>query len=173
MKKLTFLLFTALIFSGITTGCGYKFGSLAHPQLESVAVAPVINDTLAYNASTILRGVLTERFTVDGSLKLVSMHSADCIIYARITDVAYKPIGYGSDPNGDDTFLANEWNCKVTVEFSAVIPGRGKPLIKNQQTTGSASFFNGPDMETSRHSAMRQAFLTAAKNIVSRVTEGW
>jgi hypothetical protein len=122
---------------------------------------------------------------VDAQLRIAALAVADDeqpvvlgqlfygFLYARITDVSYKPVGYGSDPNGDDTFLANEWNCKVTVEFSAVIPGRGKPLIKNQQTTGSASFFNGPDMETSRHSAMRQAFLTAAKNIVSRVTEGW
>ena len=160
-----------MFFAG--AGCSYKFGSLAHPQLESIAVAPVVNDTLAYNASAVLRGVLTERFTVDGSLKLKSIGTADCILYAKITDVSYRAVGYGSDSSGDDTFLANEWDCKVTVAFSVVIPGRGKPLIKDQTVSGAASFFNGPDMETSRLNAMRQAFLMAAKTMVSRVTEGW
>ena len=41
-----------------------------HPQLNRVAVAPVTNETLSYNAAAILRNKLTEVFTTDGSLKL-------------------------------------------------------------------------------------------------------
>jgi hypothetical protein len=146
---------------------------LGHPQLESVAVAPVINDTLAYNASAALRGLLCERITTDGTLKLKTVESADCIVYAKVKKVEYQALNYGSMPNGDDTLLANEWSCTVTVSFSLILPGRGKPLVAERTVSGSSKFINGPDMETSRHSAMRQAFLTAAKNIVSRVTEGW
>lgn len=166
-----YLIAAAVLF--VCSGCGYKFGSLAHPQLKSIAVAPVANDTLAYNASAVLRGVLCERFTTDGSLKLKSLHSADCILYARITDVAYQAVGYGKDPHGDDTFLANEWKCRVTVEYSVVIPGRAKPLISNRKATGSTNFTNGPDMETSRSNALHQACFSASKVIISNITEGW
>ncbi|MBO5667875.1 MAG: hypothetical protein J6S43_01990 [Lentisphaeria bacterium] len=173
MKKssLLSLLVSAVIL--LAGGCGYHFGSLAHPQLESIAVAPVINDTLAFNAAAVLRGLLAERFTTDGSLKLKSKEKADCILYARVTDVSYKASDYGTDHFGDDTFLGNEWRCTVKVEYSVIIPGRGKPLIANRTATGTSDFLNGPDMETARLNSMRQALFAATKNIVSNVTEGW
>ncbi|MBE6364249.1 MAG: hypothetical protein E7053_00695 [Lentisphaerae bacterium] len=171
MKKILLLasVSTLLIF----TGCGYKFGSLNHPQLQSIAVAPVTNETLAYNASAVLRGLLCERFTTDGSMKLESDEAADCILYARVTEVTYQALDYGTAPDGDDSFLANEWRCKVTVEYSVILPGRGKPLIHNRVATGNADFITGPDLETSRRNAMRQALFAATKSIVSNITEGW
>ncbi len=154
-------------------GCGYTCGSIAHPQLKTVAVAPVINDTTSYNSSAILRGLLSERFTTDGSMQLKTMETADCIVYAKITDVRYQAIDYGVASNGDDTYLANEWRCEADVEFSVVLPGRGKPLIANRKVTGKTKFINGPDMETSRNNALRQALFSATKTIVSSITEGW
>ena len=70
------LVLTATLFCA---GCGYKFGSTMHPQITSVAVAPVTNETLSYNASAVLRQKLTELFTTDGSLKLKSIGNADTI----------------------------------------------------------------------------------------------
>ena len=171
MKKSTLCLlaFAMLLFAG----CGYKFGSLAHPQLQSIAIAPVTNDTLAYNAAAVLRGMLTERVTTDGSLKLKSQTKADCILYARVADVKYSAIDFGTTALGDDTYLANEWKCSVTVEFSVVIPGRGAPLIANRMVTGTSKFITGPDLETSRISGMRQALFDASKQIISGVVEGW
>lgn len=161
------------MFVVLAGGCGYTFGSLAHPQIKSVAVAPVVNDTLAYNAAAVLRGLLNERFNTDGSLKLKSLSTADCIVYARITDVSYKALSYGTTHDGDDTFLANEWRCSVSVEYSVILPGRAKPLISNAAASGTSDFITGPDLESSRRNAMRQACFAAAKNIVSGVTEGW
>lgn len=170
MKKFWLLMtVSAALFTG---GCAYRFGALSHPQLQSTAVAPVINDTLAFNASALLRGVLTERIVTDGALKLESMRKADCIIYAKITDVSYRALDYATI-NGDDSFLANEWQCSVTVQFSVILPGRGKPLIANKVVVGSSKFLNGPDMENSRQNALRQSCFDAAKKIVSELTEGW
>lgn len=171
MKKITFSLLFCAAF--LLTGCGYKFGSLSHPQLQSIAIAPVTNDTLAYNAAAVLRGMLSERVTTDGSLKLKSKGKADCVLYAKITDVKYSALDFGTTALGDDTYLANEWRCTVTVEFSVVIPGRGAPLISNRTVTGTSDFITGPDLETSRQSGMRQAFFDASKKIVSNVVEGW
>ncbi|MBE6358075.1 MAG: hypothetical protein E7057_02375 [Lentisphaerae bacterium] len=171
MKKFYSLLAAAVCV--LMCGCGYTVGSLGHPQLESVAVAPVTNDTLAYNAAATLRGLLCERVTTDGTMKLKSLESADCIIYAKVKKVSYNALNYGTLPNGDDTILANEWNCKVEVVFSLIMPGRGKPLFAERTVSGSSKFINGPNMETSRENALRQALFDAAKTVVSNITEGW
>ena len=155
------------------SGCGYSFGSLAHPQLETIAVAPVINETVYYNASAVLRGVLAERITVDGSLKLKDARKADCIIYARIMEVLYTATDTKTLPDGTEAFLPHEWKCQVKVQYSLIIPGRAKPLIYNAQTTGSAMFTTGPDLEISRQNGMKMALFAAAKNVVSGVVEGW
>lgn len=171
MKKSALFIVAAAML--LFTGCGYKFGSLAHPQLESIAVAPVINDTIYYNASSMLRGFVSECVTVDGSLKLKDARKADCIIYARVTEVTYEAMGAATLPDGSDSFMPNEWKCKVSVQYSLVLPGRAKPLISNASVTGTSMFTNGPDLETSRQSAMRMALFSAAKNIVSGIVEGW
>lgn len=157
----------------IISGCGYQFGSLAHPQMETIAVAPVINDTIFYNGSAMLRGLLSERITVDGSLKLKDAHKADCILYARIIDVAYQAMDASSLPDGSDSLMPTEWKCVVKVQYSLVLPGRAKPLVSNASVTGSAMFTNGPDLETSRQSALRMALFSAAKGVVSGIVEGW
>ena len=161
------LLLAVMLFSG----CGYKIGNMGHPQLKSVAIAPVINDTLAYNASANLRGLLAERFQLDGTMKLTGMDKADCIVYARITKVTLQEVA-ASSRKGED-ILPNQWAVTITVEYSVVIPGKQTPLIQKQQVNGKAEFMSGPDIELSRNYAMKQACFDAAKNIVSQVTESW
>ena len=163
------MIFSAVIL--MLNGCGYTMGTLGHPQLESVAVAPVSNETLFYNASAQMRMMLTECFTTDGTLKLVSANKADCIVYAQITDVKFNSIDWSS--GNDDSFTANEWRCIVNVTYSVVLPGRAKPLVDNGKITGSSDFTSGPDLESARINGMRQAMFSAAKKMVAAVTEAW
>ena len=163
-----FSIFAAIIFSG----CGYKMGTLVHPQLETVAVAPVVNETLSYNASAMLRQKLTEAFMTDGSLKLKSVSEADCIVYARILKVNYYEIG-GHIGNTDDDFLPDEWKVTADVEFSVIIPGRAKPLIGPKTVSSSAEFVGEADLENARTNGLRQALYNASRMIVTNLTEAW
>ena len=165
----------ALLLAATICGCGYRIGNLGHPQLKSVAVAPVVNDTLAYNAAANLRGLLSECFQTDGTLKLTGMSKADCIVYARITSVNFSEISWGSrdKANGNDSFTPNQWLVKLKTEYSVIIPGKATPLIKSQKVTASAEFMSGPDIEISRNYAIKQACFIAAKTIVSELTEAW
>lgn len=169
MKNILLLSLIAAVM--LISGCGYKVGYLGHPQLSTVAVAPVANDTLSYNASSILRQKLSEVFTTDGTMKLKSLTKADCIVYARIVKVSYaQSTGRLSD---EDDFLPVEWNVTAEVEFSLVIPGRGKPLIGPQKVTGSAEFISDADLENARNNALNQALFNVARTVVSNVTEAW
>lgn len=167
----TFFLSLAVTAALMFSGCGYRVGSLMHPQISSVAVAPVVNETVMYNASAILRQKLAELFTTDGSLKLKNIGNADCIVYARIVKISYKESsGHISD---DDEFLPNEWTVTADVEFSVVIPGRAKPLIGPRVVSGTSQFVSDADLENARTNGMRQALFDAARSVVSNLTEAW
>ena len=167
MKNLI-LICAALMLSG----CGYRIGSMMHPQINSVAVAPVTNETLSYNAASILRSKLAEVFTTDGSLKLKSISTADCIVYARVLKVNFADIS-GHIGTTDDDFLPDEWKVVVTVEYSVIIPGRAKPLIGPRTITADAEFVGEADLENARNNGVRQALFMAAQTIVSNITEAW
>lgn len=155
----------------LAAGCGYSVGPLGHPQLKTVAVAPVVNETLSYNAAAQMRNLLSECFTTDGTMKLVSMTKADCIVYARITDVKISEVSWSD--SDDEEFQPNEWRCTVQVAYSVILPGRGRPLVSDRSASGSAEFVTGPDLEGSRINGMRQAMFDASKKIVANITEAW
>ena len=154
-------------------GCGYQVGSLMHPQIKTVAIAPVVNETVHYNLSADVRSLLAERFMTDGSLKVVDMSEADCIVYARILSVKFSEVAWTSREERDDLIVPNQWKADLMIEYSVILPGRGTPLLGNRTTSGSAEFETGPEMEIGRSYGIRQAAYAAAKNVVSGVTEGW
>jgi len=176
MKKHMFPVFSLLAALALLVcgGCGYRIGSLAHPQLKAVAVAPVQNETVEYNLTAQVRNLLCERFMTDGSLKLVDEKEADCIVYARITDVKFSEVSWAKqDKAQDDLYVPNQWHVNLSIEFSVIIPGRAEPLVKPRTVTGGADFETGPDQMTGRLNGVRQAAYAAAKNVVASFTEGW
>ena len=156
-----------------TGGCGYTFSSLGHPQINSVAIAPVTNETLTYNAASVLRNQLCERFMVDSHLKLTNKSKADCIVYARVTQVKMIDEDYESIARNDDDFIPSEWRMLVAVQYSVIIPGRAKPLISNRSVVGETTILNDPDLEIVKRNGLKQALNEAAKKIVAEFSENW
>lgn len=172
MKK-TFFLLAAVLFL-LPGGCGYRIGSLMHPQIKSIAVAPVVNETVVYNVAGNLRSLLCERFMTDGSLKLLNESKADCILYARVLDVSYSEIGWTSNRIDEDSnFQPEFWQVNVKVEFSVILPGRAAPLISKRTVTGNSWFESNVDLEEARNNGVKQGLFDAAKQIVDATTEAW
>ncbi len=159
-----------LLFS---SGCGYQVGSLMHPQVKTIAIAPVVNDTLSYNASAEMRNLLSEQFMLDGSLKVVSLSKADCQVFVRITQVAFSEVTSRSYDDEDEIFVPDEWRTTVTAEFSVIIPGRREALVPRRTVTGSANFQAPGDMDASRRRGIQQACREAAKQVVEFTTTAW
>lgn len=152
-------------------GCGYRIGSLMHPQINSIAIAPVVNETVAYNLAPQVRSLLCETFQQDGSLQLRRESNADCILYARIVDVKFTSSTWSSTYD-EENYVPTEWKVDVTIEYTVVIPGELKPLAKGK-VSGKSTFMTGADMETGRTNGVRLAAFDAAKKVVHQVTEGW
>ena len=59
-----FSLLSLVLTCFLTTSCGYQVGSMMHPQIQSIAVADVKNDTKEPYVSSVMRGNLAEQFQV-------------------------------------------------------------------------------------------------------------
>lgn len=169
MKKLLFAFCAALLL--LAPGCGYRIGFTGHPQISSVAVAPVTNETLFYNAAGMLRSHLCERITTDGTYELRRENDADCIIHARVLRFDFYQLSWSA--KDDDQFFPEYYKVMATVEYSVILPGRVKPLIGPKKVTASAMFDHIIDLETARRNGVKQALWQAAKKIVDGVTERW
>lgn len=152
--------------------CGYHLGSIAHPQVKTMGIAPVVNETLEYNVSAYMRRNLCEQVMKDGSYKLKDLKQADCIIYAKICKVAYTAV---TDASYDDehVYRAAEWRVEIMVEFQAVIPGRKEPLVPKGLVRGTTIFQVWADMDTNKRRGVEMACYDAARQIIHQCTENW
>ena len=153
-------------------GCGYHLGSIAHPQIKTVAIAEVKNETYEVLAASLLRSILAERFQFDNSLKLTSMEKADCIVYARVINVVNSSISWNANGTNED-YRANEYQLSVTVQYKVLMPGRAKPLVPQSVASSSCLYLFALDPAIGRIGALKQALLRISNEIVSATTEAW
>ena len=172
MKNIICKLFLSVSFILLLSSCGYQVGSLMHPQVKTIAVAPIKNETRYPFLSAFMRGSLCEQYQLDGSLKVKQLDTADCIIFGRIIDVQVR--GSSEDSyDGEQTYRAAEWNVRVTMEFVVMIPGRKKPLVAKRRVVGTANFQVMADQAITKRRGIQQACRDAAKKAVVYTTEAW
>ena len=153
-------------------GCGYKIGSIMHPQVKSIAIAPVTNDTLEPFAAAQMSAALREKFQFDNSLKVKELQTADCILYGKIIEVKTTATMEDST-DGEQTYRAAEWRVAVIFEFVVMIPGRKKPLINKRRVSGAAKYQVAADQAITRRRGVQQACRDAAEQAVVYTTEAW
>ena len=167
------LLSAAVLFASLLLpGCGYHLGSIAHPQIKTVAIADVKNETYEVLAAALLRDLLAERFQFDNSLKLTSLDKADCIVYARVKNVVNNNVTWRYNRKDED-YRANEFRLTVTVEYTVRMPGRAEPLVPLTTVSGRSLYLFAHDPAIGRVSALKQALLRISNRIVSATTEAW
>jgi len=139
---------------------------MGHPQIHTIAIAPVKNDTTVYNLAWILRNVLVEQFMLDGTLKAVDEKKADCILYARIVSSSVRVVAEKHKYDRSSGSFEPD-------EYSVIIPGQKKPLIPLRKVAGSANYQAPGDVDAARRRAAAQACREAAREIVEFTTEAW
>lgn len=167
------LIFTAIpLLCLAVSSCGYHVGSVMHPQVETIAIAPMKNETLEEFATPSMRQALSEQFQVDNSLKLKTVEEADCVMYGRITKIKTTAIGFVST-NNEQTYTPGEFALEITFEFSVIVPGRSKPLIHTREVVGKAAYQVNADNEIARRRGIQMACRDAAQKAVVYTVEAW
>lgn len=170
--RLHAVLFSALACCFVFTSCGYHIGSVMHPQVKTIAIADVKNETKEMNLSAIMRQQLSEQFQFDNSLKVKSIEEADCIVYCRVLKVENKSVTWQAQDN-DMIFRPSEFNIEITVEFSVIMPGVSEPLVKTRTLTDSSYYQFNSDPAVGRANGLKQACYRMARQIVEYTVEGW
>ncbi len=172
LSVLNHAILLALLLPIILTSCGYHLGPIMHPQVKTIAIAPVENDSIEPEVSAHLRQSLAEQFELDGALKVKSLSEADCVLYARVTKVANT--GTSTDSyDGNQTYTPAEFSLSITVEYTVIIPGRTEPLIELREISGSAKYQVLADSNIARRRGVQQACRDAAEQAVVYVVEAW
>ena len=153
--------------------CGYyHMGSMMHPQIKTIAISTIRNDTREPLLTELARQQIAAQFQSDNSLKLVSKEEADCILYVRIVSVSnsmrrYKP------SYEDDDYRPAEFHISVSAEMEVLIPGRSEPLIPKRTVSGGANYQYNVDPQVGRYYGLRQASFDLGGQIVEYTTEAW
>lgn len=170
--KRLFALAAFVLLALITTGCGYHMGSMMHPQIKTIAIADIKNDTKEPLLTEIMRGQLAEQIMTDGSLKLVSKEEADCVLYCHIKKVTQINTRDDSD-DGQETYRPTEFSITVNGSFVVKIPGRHEDLIPMRNISGTARYQYESDPQLAKFSGLKQACLNFARRAVQYTTEAW
>jgi hypothetical protein len=165
-----------IAFSGLfvlfLSGCGYHLGAFGNPQIKTIAISPIINDTIQINASTYMKQALVDRFHFDSAYKVVKISDADAILYGRITKIDFTAPSILTANEGV-TFMTKEFGCNLEFEYSLIIPGRATPVVPQTTVSGSSQFQVPVDLFPARQSGIQLSSRNAAETVVWRCTEGW
>ena len=156
----------------LCSSCGYRMGSMMHPQIQSIAIAEIQNDTVEPLLTALARQEICASFQTDNSLTLKSQKQADCILYCRILSVKNRGVRYDSQYD-DDAYIPAEFAITVEAEFTVLIPGRSEPLIRKRTVQGSAHYQYNADPQIGKYYGLRQACYQMARQMVEYTTEAW
>jgi len=171
-KKILAVCLSAMLLPLILCGCGYHMGSMMHPQIKTIAISDIRNDTREPLLTAVVRNQLAEAFQFDNSLSLKQKDEADCILYCRIISAETRTIRESSTDN-DRTYRPSEFRITLNAEFMVKIPGKSEPLIKLRPVSGSANYQYNADPNVGKYYGMRQAAYNLSRLIVEYTTEAW
>jgi hypothetical protein len=160
-------------------GCQYQWGPVAHPQIRSLGVGLLGNDTRESSASATLRGKIAEAVSKEPGMTLAQPDQADAVVEGRVVTISQHQLARAklrSDADvrdKADVYQTSLYRLEVTVEYEVRIPGYAKPFIERRQVIGQADMGNWPDPQIPRASALSLALADAATQIVATVTEAW
>lgn len=155
------------------SSCGYyHMGSMMHPQIKTIAISTIRNDTREPLLTELARVQIAARFQSDNSLKLVSKEEADCILYVRLVSSKNSMRRYNPGYE-EDEYRPAEFHIDLTAEMEVLIPGRSEPLIAKRTVTGGANYQYNVDPQVGKYYGMRQACYDLAGEIVEYTTEAW
>ena len=173
LRKSLAVCFLALgcVLSGVSCGY-YHMGSMMHPQIKTIAIAAIRNDTREPLLTELARTQIAAQFQSDNSLKLVSKEEADCILYVRLVSVStsmrrYKPSYV------DDDYRPSEFRVSLTAEMEVLVPGRSEPLIRKRTVSAAACYQYNVDPQVGKYYGLRQACYELGGDIVEYTTEAW
>jgi len=163
------------LFSGLSTalllaGCmGYQLGGTRPEGIETVYMAPVVNETSEPAIELQVTEALRQRLQFDGRLKLKNaVGNADAIMEVTLTDYRLTAIAFRDDLKT----TARQYRLRIT-GVATLTDAKKRKTISESKTYGEATFTFESDLTTSKRDALPRAAQDIAKFMVDDLIEQW
>jgi hypothetical protein len=171
----------AILLAGVGALSGFgcrslQSGSLAHPQIRSIAVGRILNQTADAGMAFQLRSSLVEELIRDASIKLVGRKQAQTIMEAQILSFKFDQVAESktrADADGNSTYQTEVYRATVNLKVRLMVPGRSAPAVDWREVSGSVEFSRLPDLAATRVQALRQALAAGSSRAVTVMVEAW
>lgn len=159
---------STLLFSGCM---GYKLGGATHEGIETVAMAPVINNTTEPAIEIQVTHAMRDRIQFDGRMKLVNKpENADAVIEITLTNYDMRPIAYKTEEGLRTT--PDLYRLKIT-GVAEMRNSKTGDVISSSKTYGESTFEFTSDITTSKRMALGPAAHEIAKFMLDDLIEAW
>lgn len=164
-------LLSAFLLSFALSGCvsGYRLGSTLPPDIKSVHV-PIVNNQTdePLLADEVTRAVLAQ-VQRDGSLDIESPEAADAILRVTVTDFRLEPLGF----EATDRRRVDEYRLRLIANAELVRTSSGNTLARAGDLQGRSDFELTGDLTSGKRLGTPGAAEDLARRIVAAVTEAW
>jgi hypothetical protein len=169
MKRIIHL-FSSLMITLLLSGCmGYQLGGTRPEGVETVYMAPVVNETTEPAIELQVTDALRQRFQMDGRLKLKNAaENADAILEVTLTNYRLTAIAFRDDLKT----TAQQYRLRITGVATLTDSETGK-IISESRTYGESTFTFEFDLTTSKRDALPRAAQEIAKFMVDDLIERW
>ncbi len=176
------LFFLVILGTGLSlTSCkSYHWGSVAHPQLQKIAVGSFANDTDEPGLEAVLRQGLAEALMLDGSIQVVEAAAADVVLRGRILSYESSPLAAAqaraSRHTASDgrTYQTSVYGLEVAVQYELIIPNKSSlPVLAPARIKGRAEYAGLPDLQLSKRQGLQRALNEVAGKVAAAVVEAW
>ncbi len=172
MKITKFLLILNILL--ITACSNYTVGRLMHPQIKTIGIGQIKNDTDQPRLSVFMIEKLKERIMQDASLRVVPVEEADIILTGTIVGYKTDSRGYAhQDEREDDgdAFFSTIFRASIT--FNYEVKTRKQWDLLSGTVTEGADFTELVDQFEEQRNAFRRAAYEVSKKVVVQITEAW
>ena len=146
--------------------CGYSAGSLLPKHIKKIYIPTFENETTRYGIEQDLTARVTEAFTADNRLLVVSEGEADAMLRGTIVGYEKGALTF------DRAQSVDEFKIEITVSVEFEDLREGKVLWKEGEFRAWESYTERED-EPGEEEALEAAITTLATDMVSRTIEGW
>ena len=170
------LVLTSLLLAATFSACGYHHESLAHPQIRSVAIGAIDNDSEDPRLGILMNEALKEAVMHDGSFRLVTVDEADVIITGHFAEIKQQGVGFHRGDTSTDKASAKTYrndSYRSNLNFDYKLQTRKDLLIKQTSRSESADFVESLDFQSDRREALKVACRRLAGKVVISLSEGW
>lgn len=168
MKKTGILLGLVILLA--FPGCGYRLGGVKPAALSKVSAIRMTafeNNSFEPAAGALVSSALSEAIQKDGSFRLGSRGNAQARIEGSVTSVEFVQLRSSSQ----DTYESSELGLVLNVSYRVIDSSTNKVLMSGNES-GTSSYFNIGNMQTSKTNALSYAARLVAERIAATITNG-